>query len=223
MKQCIIIEDQIPAQRIIKRYLEKYPNLELKQSFTNAVDARDWLQENKVDLIFLDIHLPRWSGMDFLRNLKEPPAVILTTAFPDYALESYEYRVIDYLLKPIAPERFQKAIQKFLDQEPDSTSQEFMVKTGYDYQRVNTAELRFIKSDMDYTELHLKDRIILSKESLNYWEDSLQENGFIRAHRSYLVNVKHITEMQSAQLRLKNEQLIPIGRAYKEKLRSSLL
>ncbi len=223
MKQCIIIEDQIPAQRIIKRYLEKYPNLELKQSFTNAVDARDWLQENKVDLIFLDIHLPRWSGMDFLRNLKEPPAVILTTAFPDYALESYEYRVIDYLLKPIAPERFQKAIQKFLDQEPDSTSQEFMVKTGYDYQRVNTAELSFIKSDMDYTELHLKDRIILSKESLNYWEDSLQENGFIRAHRSYLVNVKHITEMQSAQLRLKNEQLIPIGRAYKEKLRSSLL
>lgn len=223
MKQCIIIEDQIPAQRIIKRYLADYPNLQLKQTFTNAVDARDWLQENKVDLIFLDIHLPRWSGMDFLRNLKEPPAVILTTAFPDYALESYEYRVIDYLLKPIAPERFQKAIQKFLDQEQDATSQEFMVKTGYEYQRVNTAELSFIKSDMDYTELHLKDRIILSKESLNYWEDSLQENGFIRAHRSYLVNVKHITEMQSAQLRLKNEQLIPIGRAYKEKLRSSLL
>lgn len=223
MRQCIIIEDQIPAQRIIKRYLADYAELELKQSFTNALEARDWLQENKVDLIFLDIHLPRWSGMDFLRNLKDPPMVILTTAFPDYALESYEFRVVDYLLKPIAPERFKQAIQKFSSLQTDSGSREFMVKSGYEYQRVNTADLSFIKTDMDYTELHLKDRVILSKESLNHWEERLQNNGFIRAHRSYLVNVQYITEMQSAQLRLKNEQLIPIGRAYKEKLRSSLL
>ena len=223
MKQCIIIEDQIPAQRIIKRYLGDYPNLELRQSFTNALDARDWLQENKVDLIFLDIHLPRWSGMDFLRNLKDPPMVILTTAFPDYALESYEFRVVDYLLKPIAPERFNQAIEKFLSLQADSGSREFMVKSGYEYLRVNTADLSFIKTDMDYTELHLKDRIILSKESLSYWEVSLHSHGFLRAHRSYLVNSQAIVELQSAQIKLKSGEVIPLGRAYKDKLRSALL
>lgn len=192
-------------------------------SFTNALDARDWLQENQVDLIFLDIHLPRLSGMDFLRKLQNQPAVILTTAFPDYALESYEYRVIDYLLKPIAPERFKQAIQKFFDLLQVSNSFEFMVKSGYEYQRVNSAELSFIKSDMDYTELHVADRVILSKESLNHWEDKLENQGFIRAHRSYLVNISHISDLQSSQIRLNNAQIIPLGRAYKEKLRAALL
>lgn len=192
-------------------------------SFTNALDARDWLQENQVDLIFLDIHLPRLSGMDFLRKLQNQPAVILTTAFPDYALESYEYRVIDYLLKPIAPERFKQAIQKFFDLLQVSNSFEFMVKSGYEYQRVNSAELSFIKSDMDYTELHIADRVILSKESLNHWEDKLENQGFIRAHRSYLVNISHISDLQSSQIRLNNAQIIPLGRAYKEKLRAALL
>lgn len=223
MKQCIIIEDQIPAQRILKHYLEDYPNLSLMASFTNALDARDWLQKNQVDLIFLDIHLPRLSGMDFLRNLQNQPVVILTTAFPDYALESYEYRVIDYLLKPIAPERFKQAIQKFFDLHQVSNSFEFMVKSGYEYQRVNSAELSFIKSDMDYTELHVADRVILSKESLNHWEDKLENQGFIRAHRSYLVNISHISDLQSSQIRLNNAQIIPLGRAYKEKLRAALL
>lgn len=223
MKQCIIIEDQIPAQRILKHYLEDFPNLSLMASFTNALDARDWLQENQVDLIFLDIHLPRLSGMDFLRKLQNQPAVILTTAFPDYALESYEYRVIDYLLKPIAPERFKQAIQKFFDLLQVSNSFEFMVKSGYEYQRVNSAELSFIKSDMDYTELHIADRVILSKESLNHWEDKLENQGFIRAHRSYLVNISHISDLQSSQIRLNNAQIIPLGRAYKEKLRAALL
>lgn len=223
MKQCIIIEDQIPAQRILKHYLEDFPNLSLMASFTNALDARDWLQENQVDLIFLDIHLPRLSGMDFLRKLQNQPAVILTTAFPDYALESYEYRVIDYLLKPIAPERFKQAIQKFFDLLQVSNSFEFMVKSGYEYQRVNSAELSFIKSDMDYTELHVADRVILSKESLNHWEDKLENQGFIRAHRSYLVNISHISDLQSSQIRLNNAQIIPLGRAYKEKLRAALL
>ena len=104
--KCIIVEDQVPAQRILKHYLQDFPQWQLLASFTDALQAKEFLQKEEVDLIFLDIHLPRLSGMDFLRNLKKHPAVILTTDFPDYALESYEFKVIDYLMKPIAPERF---------------------------------------------------------------------------------------------------------------------
>jgi len=221
--KCIIVEDQVPAQRILKHYLQDFPQWQLLASFTDALQAKEFLQKEEVDLIFLDIHLPRLSGMDFLRNLKKHPAVILTTAFPDYALESYEFKVIDYLMKPIAPERFAQAMDKFhslhKSAEPEYS---FFVKSGYEKIAVSTKELLYIASDMDYTELHLKDKTVLSKETLNYWEQKLGDHGFQRIHKSFLINLEQILEVRSTAVILKNEMEIPIGRAYKDAFRERL-
>ncbi len=110
--KCIIVEDQPPAQRILKKYIKDLGTLDLVDTFSNAIDAMEFLKSNEVDLIFLDIHLPKISGIDFLKAMPNPPAVILTTAFADYALQGYEFNVVDYLLKPFSFQRFVKAVAK---------------------------------------------------------------------------------------------------------------
>ena len=217
---CIIIEDQAPAQRILKRYISDISTLELRGTFTNALSAMQFLENEKVDLIFLDIHLPKISGLEFLRSLPDPPAVILTTAFPDYAVQSYEFNVVDYLVKPFSFERFVKAINKLsrkIDEPSASRSGElnFFIKSGYEYIKINSADILFIKSDMDYTEINLPDKKHLTQETLSYWQEKLGP-GFFRVHRSYLINTTKILKVSGNQVFLPVENTIPIGRAYKE-------
>ncbi len=121
MIRCIIIEDQPPAQRVLKKYIEDMGTLELKATFADALQAMEFLRKESIDLIFLDIHLPKISGMDFLKVAKNAPSVILTTAFSDYALESYEYDVVDYLLKPYSFERFVQAVSKVTPPQKDGS------------------------------------------------------------------------------------------------------
>ena len=139
MKNCIIIEDQLPAQRILKKYIEDIGTLNLLATFSDAIKAIDFIKDHKVELIFLDIHLPKLSGIDFLKTLIDPPKIILTTAFPNYALESYEFDVVDYLLKPFSFQRFIKAVSKVNGIEantnkseikPDRASVEIFFKIG---------------------------------------------------------------------------------------------
>ncbi|MEM6725613.1 MAG: LytTR family DNA-binding domain-containing protein, partial [Bacteroidota bacterium] len=212
-----------PAQRILKRYIQDLGNLDLLGVFTNAIDAISFLKTERVDLIFLDIHLPKMSGMDFLKVLPKPPAIILTTAFPDYALESYEFDVVDYLLKPFSFQRFVKAVSK-VDVEAVvnageatlPTAQSLFIKSGHDHIRIEVADVQFIQSDADYTEIHLKAKRILSNESLRHWESVLDSDQFIRVHRSYLVNTKQIQRVSGNRIHLIGDHDIPIGRAYKE-------
>ena len=218
---CIIIEDQAPAQRILKKYVADIGNLNLTGCFTNAITALDFMEQNEVELIFLDIHLPKISGMDFLKTLKNSPAVILTTAFPDYAVQSYEFDVVDYLVKPFSFERFVKAVTKARqyagqgnDAQTDSGT-DFFIKSGYEYIKIDSREILYIQSDMDYTEINLTDKKHLTQETLNSWEQKLGPS-FIRVHRSYLVNSAKIQKVVGNQVYLSVEQSIPIGRAYKE-------
>ncbi|MCI5080087.1 MAG: response regulator transcription factor [Saprospiraceae bacterium] len=221
---CIIVEDQPPAQRILKKYIEDIGSLELKGTFSDAIKAMDFLKTENVDLIFLDIHLPKISGMDFLKSLHHPPHIILTTAFPDYALESYEFSVVDYLLKPFSFQRFVKAISKIPIASPpvntpentNSLPKTIFIKSGYEHIRINTEDIIFIQSDADYTELITQEKKYLSSEPLRHWEATLPTEQFFRIHKSYLIHTNKIQKVAGNQVYLEGENVLPIGRTYKE-------
>jgi len=225
---CIIIEDQPPAQRILKKYIEDIGSLHLKAVFSNAIEAMEFLKSEEVDLIFLDIHLPKISGIDFLKTMVNPPHVILTTAFPNYALESYEFNVVDYLLKPFSFQRFMKAVSKVpvkkQAEQPKQTVEpgppsrkELFIKSGYEYIKIDVEVIIYIQSDADYTELLLSDgKKHLSSEPLKYWLEHLDINQFVRVHKSYIINSAKIEKVSGNRVFLANEVVVPIGRAYKE-------
>ena len=227
--KCIIIEDQPPAQRILKKYIQDIGTLHLEATFSNAISAMEFLKTNTVDLIFLDIHLPKISGLDFLKSIPHPPAVILTTAFSEYALESYEFSVVDYLLKPFSFQRFVKAVAKVpakgstlaglenATSATENTPKEIFIKSGYEHIKVKIEEILFIKSDADYTEIHLPHKKYLTSESLRHWEEQLDGQQFMRIHKSYIINTSKIEKIATNQVSLSSEISIPIGRAYKEK------
>ncbi len=223
---CIIIEDQLPAQRVLKKYIADIGFITLEGAFTDALAAMNVLNTKQIDLLFLDIHLPKLSGIDFLKTLPNPPKVILTTAFPDYALESYELNVADYLLKPFSFQRFVKAVSKVSDVQnanektPGSTaenqvSKELFLKSGYELIKIDVSDIIFIKSDADYTEIHLGDKKHLSSETLKYWEARLSDNVFFRSHKSYIINFTKIQKVSGNTIFLENNIKLPMGRAYK--------
>ncbi len=226
--KCIIIEDQPPAQRVLKKYIEDYGTLELVGVFGDALKAMEFLKLNSVDLMFLDIHLPKLSGIDFLKALQNPPSVILTTAFPDFALESYDLDVVDYLLKPFSFTRFVKALGKIPSKQSnltqdDSHHQSIFIKSGYEHFRVNLKDILFIKADNDYTEIILKDKKYLSSESLKYWLDSIGGQIMMQVHKSYIVNISNIKKVSSTSINVDHENNIPIGRTFKEEVIKRLI
>jgi DNA-binding LytR/AlgR family response regulator len=221
MLASIIIEDQPPAQRILKKYISNSDNLILKETFSNPLEAKTYLQKEKIDLIFLDIHLPKMSGLEFLKSVENHPKVILTTAYGEYALESYEYNVIDYLLKPFSYERFLKSIQKVngLDNKNEflknNNSNILYIKTGYEVLKIDSNEIYYIKSDGDYTEIFTETKKILTSDSLKNWLEKLKSN-FCQVHKSYIINENHFNKLLKNRLYLSNDIVIPIGRAYKK-------
>lgn len=216
---CIIIEDQPPAQRILKKYIHETGHLHCEATFSNALEAIEYLKQTEVDLIFLDIHLPKISGIDFLKTLSNPPHVILTTAFPDYALESYEFSVVDYLLKPFSFQRFVKAVSKVPSKQVSKNStprNHIFIKSGYEHVKITIDDILYIKSDADYTEIITPKKKYLSAESLKYWLAQFDQQQFTRVHKSYVINTQKITKVQGSQVFLDDQIVLPIGRAYKE-------
>ncbi|WP_299312287.1 response regulator transcription factor [uncultured Aquimarina sp.] len=228
--KCIIIEDQLPAQRILKKYIEDTGSLALIGTFTDALEAMKMMKLTKVDVIFLDIHLPKISGIDFLKTLSNPPQVILTTAFSNYALESYEFDVVDYLLKPFSFQRFIKAISKVETKQQNlipsvatTEKNEVYTKVGYDLVRILIDDITHIVSDADYTELHLQNKKHVSSERLRYWEELLPSEKFMRVHKSYIINTSKIERVSGNQIYLINQKPIPLGRAYKSNFMKKFL
>jgi DNA-binding LytR/AlgR family response regulator len=222
---CIIIEDQPPAQRILQKYLSDLGSWQLRGTFSDALAATELLKSESIDLIFLDIHLPMLSGIDFLKTIPQPTAVILTTAFPDYALEGYELDVVDYLLKPFSFQRFVKAVSKVTARTssllptaspPPATLPEIFIKVGYEHVRIVTDDILYIKSDADYTEVVLPGKKYLSSEPLRNWLQILPSEQFVRVHKSYIVNTARIAKVVGNQIHINSKVVVPVGRAYKE-------
>ena len=211
--KCIIIEDQLPAQRVIKKYLEDLPSFHLIGTFDNAISALDFLKSNRVDLIFLDINLPKISGISFLKNLNNPPQVIITSAYSEYALEGFELDVVDYLLKPFSFERFLKAISK--TKKENDSNQSVFVKSDKEFFQVHLNTIQYIKGDDDFTRVYA-DKLFLDTRTLKKWEDELPDS-FLRVHKSYIINKEKITRISGQRIFL-DEDAIPIGRTYKEEV-----
>ncbi|CAM1357926.1 LytR/AlgR family response regulator transcription factor [Tenacibaculum xiamenense] len=216
MLNCIIIEDQPPAQRILKKYIGDTESLVLKNTFADAIRAEEYLKKNHVDLIFLDINLPKLSGIDFLRSLSNQPFIVLTTAFADFAIESYEHNVMDYLLKPFSFERFLKSVEKVIKVHSSNDNNTFLfIKSGYDLIKINAENIIYIKSDGDYTEITTRNKVYLSNDSLKYWITTLNET-FSQIHKSYIINNNHLEKISANKVHLFGEHVLPIGRAFKK-------
>lgn len=219
---CLIIEDQPPAQRILRKYIEDLGTLQLLEVFGDPLKAMTFLEQHPVDLIFLDINLPKLSGIAFLKTLKKRPQVILTTAYSEYALEGYELDVVDYLLKPFSFERFLKAVSKVRRPQAENSPpaapvrKEHFIKIGYEHIRIAFEDILYLAADGDYCEIYLEGKKHLSSESLKRWIELLEGWDFFRIHKSYLVNIHRIEKVSGNTLYLRDSTQLPLGRAYKD-------
>jgi len=222
--KCIIVEDEVLAQDVLKSHLARLGSLELVGVYRNALEAEAALSSREVDIMFLDIRLPGMTGLQFLSGLKDSPLVVLTTAYAEYALESYDFNVIDYLLKPISFERFSRAVGKILDnrlfsaaaKEADQLSDDHIfIRSNSKFFRVNFSEILFIQGSRDYLKIHTPDYSLITHQTMNDLEKSLPPRQFIREHKSYIVALRHIRSIYGNTIEL-GKTTIPIGVSYKD-------
>jgi DNA-binding LytR/AlgR family response regulator len=221
--KCIIVDDEPLAIEIMESYVAKVDQLKLEGTFRNAVSAFTFLQTHPVDLIFLDIQMPKLSGIDFLKTLKNPPKVIFTTAFRDYALDGFELEVADYLLKPIPFDRFLKAVAKVLHHPAvqNANSAKVEVSDNYVYFKVDKkmiktkmSEILYIESVKDYVKVKTGEKEIVTQQKISYLEESLPKEQFLRIHRSFIVNRERIDAYSATDVEI-GKIHVPIGRNYK--------
>ena len=228
---CIIVEDEPLAAEVLEDYVKQIPFLEMKGICNDALYAMEYLQNEKIDLIFLDIHLPKLKGTDFLKTLKQAPQIIITSAYSDYALQGYELNVLDYLLKPIEFSRFLMSVNKLkqLGENPaapgitNSSTEKPHLFFNVSKKKVKVIidDILYIESLKEYIRITTKDRSILTKFQLQEVEDILAHSNFIRVHRSYIVAKDNIDAFTATDIEIRGKQ-IPIGRSYKELVLSTL-
>jgi len=219
MIKCLIIEDEPIARDILKKYIEDMPSLELIAEFEEAVSALELLKKESIDLIFLDINMPKLSGISFLKSLTNPPDVILTTAYSEYALEGYELDVADYLLKPFSFERFLKAVNKIqVKQLSKSKESSIFIKADGKQYRVSIRDIIFAESMGDYITLHTASQKYTFNHTLTSFIEGLSDDNLVRVHRSFLINLTKIDFIEGNMITL-GEQQVPIGKSYKEKFK----
>jgi DNA-binding LytR/AlgR family response regulator len=226
--RCIIVEDEELAQAVIISHLQHFHQFELVGVYRNAREAMECLQQQTIDLMFLDIHLPGMTGLHFLASIKDPPLVVLTTAHREYALESYEFNVIDYLLKPISLERFTKAIQKISGgrlynhtTEAEPTPDHIFIRSNSKFFKVNFSEIIFIEGMKDYLKIHTPEFRLVTHQTMGEMEKQLPPKQFIRIHKSYIIAISKIKAVQTNAIELP-EKVLPIGISYKETVMSMI-
>lgn len=228
--KCVIIDDEPLAVELLEDFVRKVDSLELISTFNNAIDAVSFINQNNVDLIFLDIQMPHFSGIDFLNTIEKKPLVIFTTAFSDYAVEGFNLGAVDYLIKPIPFHRFLKSVvraQQVLNPTAnvqaisESTTapeleQDFMfVRAEYENVKMNFSDILFIEGLKDYVKIYTTDnKFTLTLISLIKLENLLSSKGFSRIHRSYIINIKHVKSIQKNKV-LISDKRIPISESYK--------
>lgn len=224
----IAIDDEPIALEVVKSHAAKVPFLDLHATFTNAFKAAEFLQKERVDILFLDIKMPDISGMEFLKCLSNPPMVIFTTAYSAHAVQSFELDAVDYLLKPFSLPRFLKACNKaqelllLRNKYPDNDSPLFIfIKSGYEQIRINLSEILYVESAGNYMNFILREKKIISRLSMQETLDILPKEKFIRIHRSFIIAIDKIEKTDRRQVWI-NGISIPIGNNYDEDLHKVL-
>jgi DNA-binding LytR/AlgR family response regulator len=225
--KCLIIDDEPLAQRVIERYAEEVTFLDIVQKCNNSLDALELLRSHDIELIFLDINMPKLSGLEFLRTLKHPPLIIITTAYASYAVQGFELGVVDYLMKPFSFDRFLKAVQKAQDilssrkvqqAEPHvqekQEEQHIFIKSSKKTYRVRIEDILYIEALGDYVKIYTTERMIVSYQSLKNIENLLPPASFPRIHKSYIIALSKVDTIEGNHVKIRN-QVIPIGSNFK--------
>ena len=244
MYNVLIVDDEFLARKLLQDYVSKIPELQLAGTAQNAFEAFSFCKEHHVDIVLLDIHMPDLNGIELARTLKNVPSIIFTTAYSEYALESYEVSAVDYLLKPIALPRFMQAIEKAIARlkgltspsqspqpsqpsQPPQTPQTplnpsyLMVKADYKLYKLNFDDIHYIEGQHEYVSFYTKDKRVTALYSLKALEDQLPRDKFIRVHKSYIVNIDHISEIEQVSLTVAGHK-VPIGGSYRDSLLEKL-
>jgi two-component system, LytTR family, response regulator len=220
MLTAIAIDDEPDAIELIRILAEKVPFLELKETFTNAFKAIAWLRENPVDLLFLDIKMPDINGIELMNSLPQPPMVIFTTAYSQYAVEGFDLNAVDYLLQPFSAARFVKACTRAIELKSRSgkpVNAFIFVKTGYEEEKVMLDEIRYLQSDGNYMTYFLSDRQLLSRQSMSEALRTLPPAQFARVHRSFIVSIAAIQKISKMEIGL-GDVTIPVGPSFEEQV-----
>ncbi len=229
---CIVIDDEKMARVIIKTLCAEINSLHLVEEFTNAIQAIKYLNENEIDLIFLDIHMPDFSGLDFIKTLKNPPKIIFTTSDPKFAIEAFEYDfIVDYLLKPIELPRFKKAIQKaeklHISQKAEKQKlsteikNDFYVNIDRRLIKIDLPSIYLIEAKGDYINIKTEEKNYIVHSTLKKIEEKLPDSLFLKVHRSYIINVKKIIDIEDNSVLIKKD-VIPVSRSNRPELMKRL-
>lgn len=244
MYKVLIIDDEPLARSIVKECLEQFPDIEIVEECSNGFEGVKAIQQHQPDLIFLDIQMPKITGFEMLELIDEPPHVIFTTAFDEYAMQAFEANALDYLLKPFSQERFDKAMTKWIELRKTTVTvsnaavlkeaakhplqnERVVVKTGNKIKIIPVSEIQYLEAADDYVKINTPEGSFLKKQTMGYFEDVLSAALFVRTHRSYMVNIQQITridpyEKENHLAILKSGAKIPVSRAGYPKLKSLL-
>lgn len=225
MIRTVIVDDEPLALEVLKTYIAEMSNLELVASCKNALEANEVLKHNDIDLLCLDVQMPQITGIDFLKSLKNPPMVLLTTAHPEYALEGYELDVVDYLMKPISMERFMKAVNKVEERlartETHVTEDHVFVKADKKFVKVYFKDILYIEGLKDYVIIRNEEGRVITLQTMKSLENKLPQDRFIRIHRSFIVNIDKIQSVMGNMLEVIEKgapKFIPVGKNYRDQL-----
>jgi len=231
---CIIIDDEATSRTIIGELCSSYKNLNLVEVFSNAIEAIKYLNQNKTDLIFLDIHMPDFNGFDFIRTLKDPPYIILTTADAEFAIQAFEYDcIVDYLVKPIKPERFKKSIQKVegklneevtatvTDKEKQQTGDDFYININKRLIKIDIQSIYLVEAKGDYIYLKTDNKNYTVHSTLKKIEEKLPDHMFLKIHRSYIININKIIDIEDNSVLIEKD-VVPVSRSNRPELMKRL-
>jgi len=241
----VIIDDEPLARLIVQEYLQDFPQLKIVQECNNGFEGIKAIMQYEPELIFLDIQMPKINGFEMLELIEQPPAVIFTTAFDEYAIKAFEAHAVDYLLKPFSKERFAKAVEKFLQQgnsmqqkaatqnllqlanELPAQQERIVVKTAGKIKIIPIPEIHYLEAADDYVKIHTKEGAFLKNKTMGYFENTLPEQQFVRTHRSYIINIQQITRIEPYEKEnhlaiLKSSAQIPVSKGGYAKLRMVL-
>jgi len=226
--RCLIIDDEPLAIKLIRTHLSKLESFEIAGECNNALKAIEFLRKEKIDLMFLDINMPEITGIEFLKSIPNPPYVIITTAYREYAIEGYDLDVVDFLLKPISFERFLKAINRYCNRtrlitgdvgkySDKDVKQQVFIQDGKNIYKLNYEDILYFEGYGEYVKVITTAKTYMVRESLTEFEQKLSPDSFLRIHKSYIVNLKKITGFSTIHVLLKDIE-IPIGRIFREKV-----
>ena len=225
---CLIVDDEPLAVQVIATHLEKVSDVEIVATCTSAIKAYELIQSEHIDLVFLDIQMPELTGIDLIKTLEHPPRVIFTTAYRDYAIEGFDLDVVDYLLKPVSLPRLLRALDKYRRLPPssnptatDNEDAHLVVRSNRKTVRLALKDILYIESLSDYVNIHMGDEVVTSKERISNLEKKLEEAGFLRIHRSFLVATDKISAFSTDEVQI-GQTALPISRSYKQAVKQFL-